>query len=142
MARLMDKQRNVILDVYCKKGLALLQLLGSSSNDNSTGDDPASNRLKEVSSVLASALLFADLTDARLVKLSIKHAVASGHYARAVKMLWRIQNGDVAGLHDGPSAKETELYVASMFERLGWPHAAKASRLAVPTRFPNAYLPF
>lgn len=138
----MDKQRNIILDAYCKKGLALLQLLGPSSNDNSTGDDSSSSRLTEISSVLASALLFTDLADAKLVKLSIKHAVASGHYARAIKLLWKIQNGDISGVQDGPTAKETEIQVGRLFERLGWQHAAKAAELAVPTRFPNAYLPF
>ncbi|CAG0918332.1 unnamed protein product [Notodromas monacha] len=93
---------------------------------------------REAADAVMQALKFADATDAKVIRLIVRHALALGHRARAVKYLWKIRSGDVTGV-EGITAQEAELWAAKLCDELGWPHVSRLARVSIPTRFPPTY---
>ena len=68
----------------------------------------------------------------QVIQFAIEHAKVMGHYARAIRFVKK-QEGN---------AKEQELHMIELYEKLGWTHAAAALRSGMPIKFPSSYQPF
>jgi len=112
----MEKQKTWYLEASAKKGLALCVL----------------DRLEEAGECLLHCLQFVDQTDSKVAFFATVHAEKLGHYGRALKLIQH-------QLEEKPNSPDLDNRLPHIFDKLGWEHAAKMSRLSKPIRFPTNF---
>jgi len=115
----MEKKKGWFLEASAKKGLALCVL----------------ERVGEAGECLLNCLQFVDQTDAKVVFLASVHAERAGQLGRAVKLVQH----QLDEKPSGPQAADLDARLVYLYEKLGWEHAAKMSKLTQPIRFPKDY---
>ena len=166
----LEKQKTLLTETLLIKGLALCTLI--EAKKSAAGADQKEPPSTEVADLLAQLqalylqlyTLRADFAekDSKAGRFLERHAVATGQYARYVKML--LKNGGGGGSEDASAGAgggnggggdgggasgassthslETEQKIKWAYEQLGWGHLAKHIDRTVHVKFPKSYTLF
>jgi tripeptidyl-peptidase-2 len=126
----MDKQRNAVVEALVKKGLALAELAKLIPAQKSSLTEQLDDILQEVNK-------FMEVTDSRVLELSVQHAIARGHYGRAVRFLYKQLDSDPQKW-----TAENDKRLIDIFKKLGWNMSVWNRETIAAHRYPKDFRPF
>ncbi|CAG7821754.1 unnamed protein product [Allacma fusca] len=126
----MDKQRNAVVEALVKKGLALAELAKLIPAQKNSLTEQLDEILQEVNK-------FMEVTDSRVLELSVQHAIARGHYGRAVRFLYKQLDSDPLKW-----TAESDKRLIDIFKKLGWNMSVWNRETIAAHRYPKDFRPF
>ncbi|XP_024939416.1 tripeptidyl-peptidase 2 isoform X3 [Cephus cinctus] len=126
----MEKQKNALIDALVKKGCALARLY-LSARQKGDGDGSNQHLLEGVTSAWRDVQKFVEVTDNKVIVLSLWHSYINGHHGRYMKLLARY--------YEEKPLKEIDEKCIEVARTLGWDHLARHLNRSLPTRYPTTY---
>lgn len=137
----MDKQKTAVVEAFVKKGCALAELYnlqtqsGSSSPDTSQTVPPVT--VEMLDEILFEVQKFAEITETRVVEFGVQHAIARGHYGRALRLMNKKMEADATKW-----SAEGDAVVLELYRKLNWLHAIWMLNSLTPLKYPKDFRPF
>ncbi|XP_078488477.1 tripeptidyl-peptidase 2 isoform X1 [Ciona intestinalis] len=141
-----EKQKNFMISALVYKGCALADKIiqlnqkhGKPGDHEDGGEGDQENEvgnamLGDLKSTYEQLLMFADITDTKVLPFIYKHAMALELYGTAAKTLLRQL--------DDKTLKETDLKLIEVCRLLEWNHIAQHIENCLPVKYPSSYIPF
>ncbi|XP_020282375.1 tripeptidyl-peptidase 2 isoform X2 [Pseudomyrmex gracilis] len=129
----MEKTKNSLIEALVKKGCALSRLYVHGTKTGE-GDGSVEHLLESVTHHWQEVQKFAELTDNKVIILSLWHAHINKHYGRYLKLLLRY--------YEEKPLKEIDEKCIEIAKILGWEHWARLLTTSIPSRYPATYKPF
>ena len=151
---IVEKQRNALIEGYCKKGIALSypyvpQLINPFSVPSqthrtktdvkipvyeSTVTETPENILKELDAIAAVLLKLVEVSDPRVMNFFVSYYLVRKFYSSAAKLLMKQMEGEIS--------KELYLKLATAYSHLGFYHMTHHMISRMPVRFPYKHETF
>ncbi|KAH0553976.1 tripeptidyl-peptidase 2 isoform X2 [Cotesia glomerata] len=127
----MDKQKNLLIEAFVKKGCAYARLY---IHARKRGETEAAMHLATVTQIWNDVQKYAEPTDSKVLILSLWHAHINKHYGRYLKLLTRY--------YEEKPVRDIDEKFIEITRTVGWDHWARYLTTSLPTRYPKAYRPF
>lgn len=124
-----EEKRSQIVTALLKLGTAQADVLlnGWDIESCSVTEEDLNNTMLEVAK-------WVDVTDNKVLPLTIKHAVIRRQYGRALKL-------SLKQLDDKPN-KDLEQKILELYSKLGWEHCVRHFSNWILVKYPQSYRPF
>ncbi|XP_046339901.1 tripeptidyl-peptidase 2-like [Haliotis rufescens] len=136
----MDKQKSALVEAYVHLGCAQADVLSQpqeatdSTDDSSSVIVPPQVSMKDLDDTFVEIQKWADLTDAKVLPFTVRHAIAHKQYGRAVKYLQKQQ--------EDKGSRDVESKIKTMYSYLNWDHCVRHIGNWMLVRYPSSYRPF
>ncbi|XP_078694008.1 tripeptidyl-peptidase 2-like isoform X1 [Branchiostoma floridae x Branchiostoma belcheri] len=130
----MEKKKAALIDAVCRKGSAAADRILQALEGDAVGSTEMVKDLGLLKETFEELLKWAEPMDMKVVSFTMKHAMVSSQYGRAIKAAQKI-------LDDKPN-KENERKCIELYRKVGWDHVARHSERWLPVRYPQSYTLF
>ncbi|KAI8503951.1 tripeptidyl-peptidase II Tpp2 [Branchiostoma belcheri] len=130
----MEKKKAALIDAVCRKGSAAADRILQALEGDAVGSTEMVKDLGLVKETFEELLKWAEPMDMKVVSFTMKHAMVSSQYGRAIKAAQKI-------LDDKPN-KENERKCIELYRKVGWDHVARHSERWLPVRYPQSFTLF
>jgi tripeptidyl-peptidase-2 len=135
----MDKQKGWLLDALVRLGCAQADVL--SEKEKSPEEEPSSTTsdlpdisIQDLDNTVKQVQKLADLTDTKVLQLSVRHALAHKFYGKALKFVQKQT--------EEKQTKELDKKLIEIYGHLGWDHLARYVQNCQPVKYPTSFRPF
>ncbi|KAF5299966.1 hypothetical protein FQA39_LY11339 [Lamprigera yunnana] len=132
----MERQKNVLLEILCHKGIAMCRLYQMSITKLQEDTAQQTVNLHDITEIWRNLLKFADPYDkaSYVLLFGMWHATIHKHYGRLLKYLQKYQ--------EEKNMREVEEKYIDVFRILGWDYIVQFVSSALPTKYPTEYRSF